>query len=87
MLATSEEGARLNSDSPSFRAYVASPALDRLLELLTEGFKVDSVQTDWAAEAGGKSVTVHLRRGGLEADVKGSDRDFCEYASALYSSP
>jgi len=66
---------------------VASPALDRLLRLLAEGFKVDSVQTDWTAEAGGKVITVYLRKGGLEADVKAGDRDFCDYASALYSSP
>ena len=66
-------------------AHVASPALDRLLKLLAEGFKVDSVQTDWAA--GGKVITVYLRKGGLEANVKAGDRDFCDYASALYSSP
>ena len=66
---------------------MASPALDKLLEFLAEGFKVDSVQTDWTAEAGGKIITVYLRKGGLEANVKGSDKDFCDYASALYSSP
>ena len=66
---------------------MASPALDKLLGLLTEGFKVDSVQTDWTAEAGKKTVTVHLRKGSLEANVKAADSDFCDYASALYSSP
>ena len=66
---------------------MASPALDKLLELLAGGYKVDSVQTDWAAGPGGKVITVHLRKGGLEADVNGSDKDFCDYASALYSSP
>ena len=66
---------------------MASPALDRLLELLAEGFKVDSVQTDWMAGAGGKLITVFLRKGSLEANVKSGDKDFCEYASALYSSP
>ncbi|HUK79257.1 MAG TPA: hypothetical protein VLU91_01165 [Nitrososphaerales archaeon] len=66
---------------------MASPALDRLLELLTEGYKVDSVQTDWTAVPGGKVVTIYLRKAGLEANVKGGDRDFCDYASALYSSP
>ena len=66
---------------------MASPALDRLLTLLAEGYKVDSVQTDWTAEAGGKVITVYLRKGGLEVNVKAGDGDFCEYASALYSSP
>ena len=66
---------------------MASPALDRLLTLLAEGYKVDSVQTDWTAEAGGKATTVYLRKGGLEANVKAGDEDFCDYASALYSSP
>ena len=80
-----QEGTSLNSDSPSFLAHVANPALDKLLELLAEGFKVDSVQTDWAA--GGKIITVYLRKGSLEATVKSGDRDFCDYASALYSSP
>ena len=82
-----QKGTRLNSDSQSFWAHVASPALDKLLELLTEGFKVDSVQTDWTAEAGKKIITVYLRKGSLEANVKSGDRDFCDYASALYSSP
>lgn len=66
---------------------MASPALERLLKLLTEDFKVDSVQTDWTAGPGGKVITVHLRKGGLVEDVKSGDKDFCEYASALYSSP
>ena len=66
---------------------MASPALDKLLELLTENFKVDSVQTDWTAETGEKVITVLLRKGSLEANVKASDKDFCDYASALYSSP
>ena len=82
-----QECTRLNSDSQSFWAHVASPALDKLLDLLTQGFKVDSVQTDWTAEAGGKVITVYLRKGSLEANVKAGDRDFCDYASALYSSP
>ena len=66
---------------------MASPALEKLLDLLSQGFKVDSVQTDWAAEGGKKVITVYLRKGSLEANVKAGDSDFCDYASALYSSP
>lgn len=66
---------------------MASPALDKLLELLAKDFKVDSVHTDWTAVTGGAVVTVHLRKGSLEENVKASDEDFCDYASALYSSP
>jgi hypothetical protein len=66
---------------------MASHALDKLLQLLARGFKVDSVHTDWTATTGDAVVTVHLRKGSLEENVKASDKDFCDYASAQFSSP
>jgi hypothetical protein len=36
---------------------------------------------------GGRAVRVHLRKKGIEANVRAGDRDFCGYESALYSSP
>jgi len=68
-------------------AHMASPALDKLLDLLAKDFKVVSVHTDWTAVTGDAVVTVHLRKGSLEENLKASDSDFCDYASALYSSP
>ncbi len=64
-----------------------SPALNELLDLLAKDFKVDWVQTDQTAGSSKEVVEVRLRKGGLEATVKASDRDFCDYASSLYSSP
>ena len=64
-----------------------SPALSELLDLLAKDFKVDWVQTDQMAESSKEVVVVRLRKGSLEATVKASDRDFCDYASSLYSSP
>ncbi len=66
---------------------MASPALDELLGLLANDYKVDWVRTVPIAETGKDVVEVRLRKGSLEAIVKGNDKDFCDYASAIYSSP
>ena len=64
-----------------------SSALNELLDLLAKDFKVDWVQTVRVEESSKEVIEVRLRKGNLEATVKASDRDFCDYASSLYSSP
>jgi hypothetical protein len=67
---------------------MASSALDKLKQLMSKGFEVDSMDADWIAEVGVEVVTVHLHKKGkgntdIKASVRARDKDFCDYAMQI----